>query len=378
MERHPDEAGPFDVCVLLTPRQPGGHEVALFGWLADAVRDFGLRPLIVATDPALIQACADAGLARWLQPVTARWPRLALLRALLGGPGARPLLLAPGVLHVDAWLLAAAVLRGCRLWVYVPMAHTAVRMGFSAGRWRDVLLAPWLRRVSAWITLDARQVSLLRAAWRVTAPVLALPNRARLPAPASPAPQTPRARDARLRVAYVGRFEAHQKGLDWLAATLLAHPAWARRCHWRFQGRGPAERLLRGIASALGDGHVEVHAHAPIDQALAACDVLLLCSRFEGLPLVALEATARGCPVVASRGSGLRTLLPAGSLFDFGDAAGLRQALDGLRSEGARRQAVAHAQARMAVLCDEARYRSALQRVVRALRGGNVEGLVPC
>ncbi len=379
----PDEAGPFDVCVLLTPRQPGGHEVALFGWLADAVRDCGLRPLIVTASPALVRACTDAGLARWLQPAPPRWPRWALLRALLGGPGARPVLLAPGVLHVDAWLLAAAVLRRGRLWVYVPMAHTAVHMGYRAGRWRDALLAPWLRRVSAWITLDARQMALLRASWRITAPVLALPNQARLAPPTLQPPGPPRARDARLRVAYVGRFEAHQKGLDWLVATLRADPAWARQCHWRFQGRGPAEGMLRALAAALGGEHVEVSAHAPIGQALAACDVLLLCSRFEGLPLVALEASAWGCPVVASRSSGLQDLLPAGALFDFGDAAGLRRALDSLRSEPARQGAVAHAQARMATLCNAASYRTALRQVVQALRGagegaGEGAGIAPC
>jgi glycosyltransferase involved in cell wall biosynthesis len=208
--------------------------------------------------------------------------------------------------------------------------------------------------------------------------VLALPNQARLTLPASFPPHPPRSRDAPLRLAYVGRFEAHQKGLDWLTSTLRADLAWARGCHWRFQGRGPAEAMLHELASALGAERAEVLAHAPIEHALAACDVLLLCSRFEGLPLVALEATAWGCPVVASRSSGLQDLLPASALFDFGDATGLRRAIEGLRTEAARQRAVAHAQARLAVLCDAARYRTALQRVVQALRGDNSVGTAPC
>jgi glycosyltransferase involved in cell wall biosynthesis len=361
-----------DLCVLLTPRAPGGHEAALLAWLADAVRDLGLRPLIVAPSVLLQQACAAAGLAPWLHPAPAQagqgdWSRVQLLQVLARCSRQQPLLLAPGVLHADAWLLAAAVLLRRRVWVYVPMAGTAQQMHYRAGWLRDQLLAPWLGRVEAWITLDERQAALLHRCWRLAAPVHLLPNVARLPAVAPTPPAA--AADGRLRVAWVGRFDLHQKGLDWLIGLLRSDPAWARLVSWSFQGRGPGEAALQALAQALGPQRVQVHAHAPIDRALARSDVLLLASRYEGQPLVALEATARGWPVVATSASGVASLLPAASIFEFGDAAGLQRALEHLRAPAARQAAVAHAQRRLRTLHSEQRRAGALQTLVQALRG---------
>jgi glycosyltransferase involved in cell wall biosynthesis len=359
---------PAEVCVLLTPRQLGGHEVALFGWLGDATRDLNLRPAILAPTAALAAACAGAGLSGSLRGAPARWPRLALLRELLQewlrAPAHRPVLLAPGVLHVDAWLLAAAVMLRRPLWVYVPMAFTAERMGFRFGRLRDRLIAPWLRGVDRWIVIDERQAALLRESWQLSAPVHVLPNQAWVIGTAPPLPE-PLA-EGRLRIAWVGRFEPRQKGLDWLAAVLQSGVGGTD--HWRFQGRGAGNTLLHELSRALGTQRVTVHEHAPLDDALAASDLLLLASRFEGVPLVALEAIARGWPVVATRGCGLDEWLPATSLYDFGDAAGLSRALDALRTAAARQAAAAHARARWQAAGAESRYRQALQGIVDALQ----------
>lgn len=360
---------PAELGVLLTPRDLGGHEGALLGWLADAVRLHGLRPRIIATTEALAAACRAAGLGDWLDPDSVGLARrLDLLALLRRWPADQPLLLAPGVLHVEAWLLAAAVARRLEVWVYVPMAFSAARMGYRHAAMRDRLLAPWLRRVRLWITVDARQCRWLHRHWQLPAPVLVLPNLPRL-APQL-APRCEPAADDRLRVAWVGRFDPWQKGLDWLAALLRDDAWWHQHFRWHLQGRGPGELALQTLASTLGPQHLVVHPHAPIQQALAGNDVLLLPSRYEGVPLVALEATALGWPVVASRQSGLGSLLPAASLFDFGDAEDLARALATMRTASAREQAVAHAQRRLARLHGAQRYRPALQTLVQHLRFG--------
>jgi len=358
-----------EVGVLLTPREPGGHEFALLAWLADAAHEDGLVATVFAPTPALRQACTGAGVpcARIAWPATPTGQRLAALRVLRRWPRERPLLLAPGVLHAAAWLLAAAVLMRHRVWVYVPSAHSAQRMGYRWSAWRDRAIAPWLRRVEALITVDDGHAQTLREAWRVPAPVHCLPNLPRLPPAPVRAPVSPPG-DAPLRIGYVGRFDAHAKGLDWLAGLLRRRPAWTVHCRWHFHGRGPAESMLLELASALGPQQVEVHPFAPLDDALAHCDVLLLPSRYEGVPLVALEATARGWPVVASWQAGVERLLPAASLFEFGDETGLRDALASLRTASARTAAVAHARERQQALWPASRHHAARRAIVEAWR----------
>jgi glycosyltransferase involved in cell wall biosynthesis len=358
-----------EVGLLLTPREPGGHESALLGWLADASREDGLQATVFAPTTALRQACSEAGLVcadiPW--PDTATGQRLAALRVLQHWPRHRPLLLAPGVLHAAGWLLAAAVLLRHRVWVYVPNAHSAQRMGYRWAAARDRAITPWLRRVEAMITVDDGHALALREAWRVAAPVHCLPNLPRLPPAPAGKPAAPPG-DGALRIAYVGRFDAHAKGLDWLAGLLRRCPAWAEPSRWLFQGHGPAETLLLELASALGPQRVQVQPHAPLDDALARCDVLVLPSRYEGVPLVALEATARGWPVVASRQAGVERLLPATSLFEFGDEAGLRDALASLQQAPARAAAVAHARAQRQALWPAARHQAARRAIVDAWR----------
>jgi glycosyltransferase involved in cell wall biosynthesis len=126
--------------------------------------------------------------------------------------------------------------------------------------------------------------------------------------------------------------------------------------------------LLQTLASALGPHRVEVQPFAPLEHALARVDLLLLPSRFEGLPLVALEATARGWPVVASDRAGLAELLPASSVYPFGDRAGLKAALASLRTPSARRGAVAQARARLLERLPSHAYRQARVAVADALR----------
>jgi glycosyltransferase involved in cell wall biosynthesis len=61
-------------------------------------------------------------------------------------------------------------------------------------------------------------------------------------------------------------------------------------------------------------------------------DFLLIPSRFEGVPLVMLEALARGIPTLGSRRDGMRDLLPEAWLFDPGNGKDLATVFSKVRN----------------------------------------------
>jgi glycosyltransferase involved in cell wall biosynthesis len=88
-------------------------------------------------------------------------------------------------------------------------------------------------------------------------------------------------------------------------------------------GSGPRAEELRGVAAGLGiEPHV-VWAGQRRDAPglVAAFDVAVICSRWEGLPLAALEALAAEVPLVATAVGGIPELLSdsAGFLVDYGE-----------------------------------------------------------
>ncbi|WED65247.1 glycosyltransferase [Synoicihabitans lomoniglobus] len=131
-----------------------------------------------------------------------------------------------------------------------------------------------------------------------------------------PLPETtrraPREVGAQIELGFGGRLEP-QKGADLLPAVLAQTrlPA-GRTARLRVFGSGD----LAGVVLALADqppAGWTVELHAPVAdfrQRLREFDLLLLPSRFEGLPLVAIEAALAGLPIVATRAPGTVEALP--------------------------------------------------------------------
>jgi len=92
-----------------------------------------------------------------------------------------------------------------------------------------------------------------------------------------------------------------QKGFDFLipafAELVREHPRWRLRIF----GTGPRQAQLTARIEELGMGeHISLMGRTErLDEELAAASVYVLSSRFEGLPMVMIEAMTHALPVVA-------------------------------------------------------------------------------
>ena len=84
--------------------------------------------------------------------------------------------------------------------------------------------------------------------------------------------------------------------------------------HYVHVGSGPPEAAERDLAEKLGvsDRCHFLGLRDDVPSVLAACDVLVMPSEREGLPIAALEALSCGLPVVATDSPGLRDLIVTG------------------------------------------------------------------
>ncbi len=107
--------------------------------------------------------------------------------------------------------------------------------------------------------------------------------------------------NGRWRLACVARLDPAAKGQE-LLLQVLARPEWrARPIELNIFGEGPNELVLRRLAGMLGLN--DVHFHGQVSNIEAIWEqnhLLVLPSRYEGLPLVLVEAMWCGRPAVVT------------------------------------------------------------------------------
>jgi glycosyltransferase involved in cell wall biosynthesis len=104
-----------------------------------------------------------------------------------------------------------------------------------------------------------------------------------------------------LRFANVGRLHPPSKGQD-ILLEMLAAPAWKSRS-WRLNlyGEGPMREVLERLAMHLGIAdRVAFPGFAAVEKIWADNHVLVMPSRYEGLPLAIVEAMLCARPVIAT------------------------------------------------------------------------------
>ena len=103
------------------------------------------------------------------------------------------------------------------------------------------------------------------------------------------------------KLACVARLEPAAKGQD-LLLTILSQPKWRERpVEMNFYGTGPCEQSLKKLANHLQAKNVHFRGHvADVRNIWAENHLLVLPSRYEGLPLALVEAMYCGRPAVVT------------------------------------------------------------------------------
>jgi glycosyltransferase involved in cell wall biosynthesis len=136
-------------------------------------------------------------------------------------------------------------------------------------------------------------------------------------------------------VAVIGRIEFRQKRQDFVLRAVAQYRQQLRDWKFLFIGDGPDEENLRKMVADYGLEEVALvlpwsSARA---QFYAGIDMLLIPSRFEGVPLVMLEAMSCGIRIVASNVDGMAEKLPKSWLFPYEDSQAMINAVIRVRAD---------------------------------------------
>ncbi len=123
-------------------------------------------------------------------------------------------------------------------------------------------------------------------------------------------------------VALIGRIQFLHKGHDFLIDSISKYLNKLENIKLLIVGDGPDENLLKSLIDSKGLNKLVTFVPWSHDLSYiySAIDMLIIPSRFEGLPLVMLEAMYYSLPIVASNVDGMAEVLPKEWLFKFGNS----------------------------------------------------------
>ncbi|MEN8254797.1 MAG: glycosyltransferase family 4 protein [Verrucomicrobiota bacterium] len=208
---------------------------------------------------------------------------------------------------------------------YIAIPHRMADMGAKLGALRDRINQRLLNQPDRYIAISESMKQLLieRGA---TKPIAIVPNG--IPAPPASSHIPPPT--SHMTLGLIGRIEFNQKQQDFMVRTFIDHPDVFGDCRLLIAGNGPDEEKLRRLIA-----NKENISFLPWQEDVEAfyeqIDFLLLPSRYEGVPLVMLEALARGIPVLGSARDGMRDILPEAWTFEPENAQSLAKTFSRVR-----------------------------------------------
>ncbi|MEI6175483.1 MAG: glycosyltransferase family 4 protein [Verrucomicrobiota bacterium] len=225
--------------------------------------------------------------------------------------------------------LRAARSAGVRGVSYIPVPHSNAEMGARLGALRDLFCAHLFKLPDAFITITDEMARLLKQQG-ATAPIDIVYNGVDThrfqPGDPKAACDELGLPCEKVRIGVIGRIEFRQKQQHLLVQAIASDPALVGSCHLVFAGDGPDISALKDL---IRQHHLSGTVLPWCDPArlYQALDALVIPSRYEGLPLVMLEALSSGTAVLGSDRDGMKDLLPKDWRFEPNDPAALAAAV---------------------------------------------------
>jgi glycosyltransferase involved in cell wall biosynthesis len=329
---------PLRVALCITELDPGGAEKALFEIVTRLDRGQWIpKVFCLGPETELSRRLITAGIETVCFGVTRVTQVGVLFRLVRELRTFRPAVLQTFLFHANILGRIAGTLAG------VPRIFSGLRVAEKQKRWHMWFdrWTQWFVQMNVCVSEGVRQHAI--EAGLSPQKLCVIPNGidAALYASAIPADLTEFGipREAWTMVT-VGRL-THQKGHDLLLQAVAALLFDDSQLHLLIVGEGEDRAALSQLAKDLGIAP-QVHLpgwRAEIPEILAACQLFVFPSRWEGMPNALLEAMASGLPCIATDVEGVRELLGpgnSGTIVTSGDVNVLRMAVKSACDRGSR------------------------------------------
>jgi glycosyltransferase involved in cell wall biosynthesis len=267
------------------------------------------------------------------------WRKIRRIKLLMKHVNPDVVVVSQGRIEGSSMGLLAAKRAGCRTISYLPVAHPVAVSGKPFAVWIREVINGYFYRLPDKIVTISQSTRRMLGERGATPNVVVVPNAVEArPIQESDRQDFRRTHDLtgdEYMVATIGRIQFRDKGQDFALRAVARFREALRDYKFIFVGEGPDESRLKAMILDydLSEQVKLVPWTSNPAQIYASIDMLLIPSRFEGVPLVMLEAMLYKLPIVASDRDGMAEFLPQEWLFPYGDCVALVDTLRQVREK---------------------------------------------
>lgn len=320
-----------NIFFLFPSRILGGHELMTIEIIKDHLKSGGSCTVGLSYDnKELFNLLNNLKLKMINLPFTS--PRLEVLHAFLNFNLVKrasvflneinkkfgSIIIAQGDIEIGSIYLKAAMVNNIRIISYIPYAHSSVKLNKKFAMIRDFFSVKVYKLQKEYITIYDNCVEDIKK-YNTNAKVFVIKNKVRDLSSYSQLRSDYyfSKKDNIFRIYLIGRVYFYQKGHDRLLKVLKnIDNACLKNVEIGIIGDGPDLKKLEILFSSLENIDVKFYGwmKEPWEEAYKA-DLILIPSRFEGVPLIMLEAINLNINLLASRVDGMINYLDDDKLF---------------------------------------------------------------